>query len=164
MGGMVGMWLGVNAPQRIERLVLCNTAAYLGPAQMWDERIETVRRAGMAALVEGVLERWFTAQFRSAAPDKVEPIKRMLLSTSPEGYAGCCMAIRDMGQRQSIRSIKLPTLVIAGSRDPSTPPERAREIADAIVGSKLVILEAAHLSNVEQAERFNRELVDFLRG
>ena len=96
MGGMVGMWLGSNAAERIERLVLCNTSAQIGTPELWNSRIEMVRGGGMEAVTPAVLERWFTSGFRARAPQAVEKVRRMLLATPPEGYAACCAAIRDM--------------------------------------------------------------------
>jgi|SRR5215470_4309743 len=161
-GGMVGMWLASNAPERVERLVLCNTSAHLPGRELWNARIEAVRTSGMAAVAPQVLERWFTPEFRDRAPEAVERVRRMLLTTPAEGYAACCAAIRDMDQRETIASIRAPTLVIVGTRDPATPPEHGRAIADRIRGAQVVELPAAHLSNIEAAERFTEALVDFL--
>jgi 3-oxoadipate enol-lactonase len=161
-GGMVGMWLGINAADRIERLALCNTAAQIPPRSMWDDRIRMVREGGMASLTEAVLQRWFTERFRTAAPEKVEPVRRMLLATPPEGYAGCCAAIRDMDQTESIRGIRLPTLVVVGKHDPATLPAYGELIAERIPGARLVVLDAAHLSNIEAAAAFNEAVVGFL--
>ena len=163
-GGMVGMWLACNAPERVERLVLCNTSAYLGPKELWKARIDAVRAGGMEAVTPQVLERWFTPEFRARAPEAVEKVRRMLLTTPAEGYAACCAAIRDMDQRETIAAIRAPTLVVVGSRDPATPPEHGRAIADRIRGAKLVELPAAHLSNVEAAEAFTAPVLEFLSG
>jgi 3-oxoadipate enol-lactonase len=163
MGGMVGMWLGTHVPERIETLVLANTAAWMGPPEVWQARIEAVLRDGMSAVTDAVIERWFTPGFRAAAPETVQGIAGMLLATPPAGYAGCCAAIRDMDQRQSLGIIRAPVLVIGGTHDPSTPLAKAQEIADAIAGARLVALDAAHLSNVEQAEAFTAALIEFLK-
>src|SRR5207253_4159494 len=161
-GGMVGMWLAVNAPDRIERLVLSNTSAYLGPPELWNARIEAVRSSGMQAIVPQVLERWFTAEFRARAPETVEKVRRMLLATPPEGYVACSAAIRDMDQREAISAIRAPTLVVVGARDPATAPEHGRQIAERIGGSKVVELPAAHLSNVEAADQFTAAVLEFV--
>jgi 3-oxoadipate enol-lactonase len=161
-GGMVGMWLGSNAPERIERLVLCNTSAQLGTPEFWNSRIELVRRGGMEAVTPMVLERWFTSDFRARAPQAVEKVRRMLLATPPEGYTACCAAIRDMDQREAIRSIRAPTLVVAGVHDPATPPDHGREIAGRIPGATLLELEAAHLSNIEASDQFTAVVLEFL--
>lgn len=160
-GGMVGMWLGANAGHRLERLVIANSAAQIGAPETWNERIATVRAKGMAAIVPGVIERWFTARFQKAQPDVVAGIAAMLEATPVEGYAACCAAVRDQDQREAIRAIGVPTLVIGGTHDLATPFEKAQEIATAIPGARLVELDAAHLSNIEQAEAFDRHLLDF---
>lgn len=162
MGGMVGQWLGANAPERFSRLVLCNTAAHMGPPEAWDARIAIVREKGMDALVDPVVERWFTEGFRDAHPERVAPIIAMLRATDPEGYAASCAAVRDMDQRDLLPSIRVPTLVIGGSRDPATPIAKSHELVAGISGARLVELDAAHLSNVEQPERFTEALIDFL--
>jgi len=161
-GGMVGMWLASNAPERVERLVLCNTSAHLPGRELWNVRIEAVRATGMAAVAPQVLERWFTAGFRARASEAVEKVRQMLLTTPAEGYAACCAAIRDMDQRETIASIRAPTLVVVGSRDPATPPEHGRAIADRIRGARVIELPAAHLSNVEAVEAFNEAVLGFL--
>jgi len=162
MGGMVGMWLGTHAPERIERLVLCNTSAQLGTPETWNSRIELVRRAGMQAVAPMVIERWFTSDFRARAPQAVERIRSMLLATSPDGYAACCAALRDMDQLEAIRSIQAPTFVVVGTHDPATPPDHGRAIAGRIPRATLVELEAAHLSNIEAADRFTAAVLEFL--
>ncbi len=161
-GGMVGMWLGVNAPERITHLALCNTSAHVGAPEVWDQRIATVRAEGMAAIVPGVIDRWFTKRFQAAEPVSVEQIAAMLRTNPPEGYAACCAAVRDMDQRVAIRAIRVPTLVIAGQHDLATPPDHARLIAESIARARYVELDAAHLSNIEQAGPFTRHLLDFL--
>jgi len=161
-GGMVGQWLGTNAPQRIGRLVLCNTAAHMAPADLWNQRIAAVTANGMAPLVESVVERWFTKAFREKAPQAVDRIRQMLLTTPPHGYAGCCAAVRDMDQRETIRSVTAPTLVIGGRQDPATPLAAAELIQKRIPGARLVVLEAAHLSNIEQPAEFTAAVLEFL--
>lgn len=162
LGGMAGMWLGVNAPERLDKLVLCNTAARIAPPEMWNARIDTVRNRGMAEIVDAVLERWFTAAFRQAAPPALERVRQTFLTTPPNGYAACCAAVRDMDQRAAISRIGLPTLVIAGSQDMATPPADGRFLAENIPGARYAELEAAHLSNVEVEERFTTAVTNFL--
>ncbi|KPF71618.1 3-oxoadipate enol-lactonase [Bosea sp. AAP35] len=163
-GGMVGQWLATHARERMGRLVLANTAAHMGPASLWDGRIETARSQGMDALVKGVLERWFSPRFREAEPTTVARVGSMLTTTPAIGYATCCAAIRDMDQREAIRSVTNPVLVIIGTVDPATPPAAGHLIAQAIPGSRTVELEAAHLSNLEQPEAFTNAVQDFLAG
>ena len=160
-GGMVGQWLGWRTPERLERLILANTSACMGPPSGWDERIRAVRSAGMGAMTEAVLERWFTPAFNAKASPELEAVRSMLLATKPQGYAGCCAAIRDMDQRALLPLIDVPTLIIAGDADPATPIEHAHLLANSIRGATLCVLPAAHLSNVEQPEAFAKAVLDF---
>ena len=165
IGGMTGMWLASEAPERIERLVLCCTSALLGPKSVWDERIETATERGMTALVDGVIERWFTPGFRLDNPEPVEKMARTLRGTDPEGYAGCCAAIRDMDLRDRLPSIRSPTLVVSGADDPATPPDHGRFIADAVPGARFELVpEAAHIANVEQPETVTRLILTHLEA
>lgn len=163
IGGMVGMWLASEAPELVERLVLCCTSALLGPRDLWDERIAVARSQGMDALVDGVTERWFTPDFFSSNPETVKKAARMLRETDPEGYAGCCAAIRDMDLRDRLPSIKSPTLVISGADDPASPPEHGAQIRDFVPNARLqVIPDASHLANIEQVEAVTRAILDHL--
>lgn len=162
MGGAIGQWLGANAPERIERLVLANTGAIFGSPEVWQQRLEAVRTGGMAAVTEAVIQRWFTQGFIARAPDAVERVREILLATPAQGYAGCCAALRDVDYRPLLPRIAIPTLVIGGVHDGATPPERAEELAGKIPHARLVMLDASHLAAVEQAEPFNRALADFL--
>jgi 3-oxoadipate enol-lactonase len=162
MGGTVGMWLGTHAADRIDRLVLCNTAPYFGPPELMNARMATVRAQGMAAIVDGVIERWFAPAFRAADPATVQRIREMLLASSPEGYVACCAALRDLDLWDTLRGIRAPTLVIAGSDDPSSPPATALAIAAAIPGARCIELPAAHLSNLGAAAAFNASVLGFL--
>jgi 3-oxoadipate enol-lactonase len=132
------------------------------PRDAWQGRIELALGRGMQPLVEAVLSRWFTAGFRAAQPAKVERVRQMLLETDARGYAACAAAIRDMDLREDLKSIIATTLVIGGTSDPATPPAQAELINSSIQGSKLVMLEAAHLSNIERAPEFTATLLDFL--
>ncbi len=164
MGGVTGMWLGVNAPDRFDRLVLCNTGAKIGDAATWQQRIDTVLSAGMDPLVDAVVDRWFTKRFQQAEPAAVDRIRAMIKTTPPAGYAGCSAALRDVDLREAIKAIGLPTLVVAGRHDPSTPLADAEEIQAAIRGSHIAVLDSAHLSNIEQEAEFNRTVATFLKG
>jgi 3-oxoadipate enol-lactonase len=163
MGGMSGMWAGIHHADRFTRLVLCNTAAGMPTADMWNQRIATVKRDGLKPLIPTIVDRWFTKRFQSAAPKAVARVVEMLETTPPEGYAACSAAIRDMDQREAIRSIRLPTLVISGTHDGSTPAARGREMAEAIPGARYVELDAAHLSNIEQEQAFTDTVLGFLK-
>ena len=163
LGGMVAMWLASRAPERVERLVLCCTAARLGPPEFWEERAELVRREGMAAVADTVVGRWFTPRFHERRASEVDRFRAMLLGTDPESYAYCCEAIRDLDLRDGLPAIVAPTIVIAGAEDPSTPVEHAEAIVGAIPGSRLVVIpDAAHLANVEQADAVNDAVLEHL--
>lgn len=162
MGGMVGMWLLTHAPQRIGRAVLANTGAYLGGPDLWNARIRTAKSEGLAGLTAATMDRWFTREFQERSPQAVERVAQMFRATPPQGYAACAAAIRDMDQRDSIRAITNPVLVIVGTHDPATPPTMGGLIADHIKGSRLLALEAAHLSNIEASNSFNRAILSFL--
>ncbi|MFN3769292.1 MAG: 3-oxoadipate enol-lactonase [Ectopseudomonas guguanensis] len=165
MGGLIGQWLALNAPERIARLVLCNTAAKIGAPEVWNPRIETVLTGGAQAmrdLRDASISRWFTAGFAAAQPQQVEPIVGMLAQTSPEGYAANCAAVRDADFREQLGSIVAPTLIVCGSGDPVTTTEHGRFMQQRIAGAELVEFHAAHLSNVEAGVAFTQALLDFL--
>jgi 3-oxoadipate enol-lactonase len=159
LGGAVGMWLGANAADRLDRLVLAGTSAYLGPPERWIERAETVRAQGMEPLADATMARWFTPSFDGAAL-----FRQTFLAAPPEGYAACCDALRDWDFRDELGTIAAPTLVLVGSEDPATPPDQAQAIADVTPGAQIeVISGAAHLLNVERPEPFNRAVHEHLR-
>lgn len=162
MGGMTGMWLALHAPHRLRKLILCNTAAKIGTAENWNARIETVRKTGMKSISSAVIERWLSPRFRAASPQIASETMRILESADPEGYVANCAAVRDFDARETVVSIKVPTLVIAGTHDPATTPEDGRFLATNIQGARYVELDAAHLSNIEQHERFSEEVRAFL--
>ena len=162
LGGMTAMWAASHRPERVARLALCNTSAHLPPAALWHSRMELVRREGMRAIAPAVIERWFTAGFRSSHPEKVARIEGMLEATPAEGYAAACGAIAEMNQLSDIRRIAAPTLVICGAEDPATPLAHSAALCDAIADSRLVVLPAAHLSNVERPQDFSAAVRDFL--
>jgi 3-oxoadipate enol-lactonase len=164
MGGLVGMWLGAHAASRVDRLVLCSTGARIGTAESWNARIEGVRQGGMRSISSSVLERWFTQEFRRAAPEVVAGVRRVIETTPAQGYAACCAAIRDADERADLAAIRAPTLVISGRHDPATPPAEGQAVANAVPGARYVELPAAHLSNIEAAAAFNTELLGFLAG
>ena len=152
LGGMVGIWLGAHAPERLERLVLASTAPRLPPAEQWVERAATVRREGMAAIVDAVVGRWFTPRF---AGDR-EHWRAMLVSTPPEGYARCCEAIAAMDLREDLHDIRVPTTVILCRHDPVIDDENRRLLAEA---GRVVEIDAAHLANVEQPDAFDQAVL-----
>ena len=164
MGGMTGLWLAINHPGNFTRMSACNTSAFLPPAELWNDRITAVLQGGMAVIDQAVMERWFTQAFREAQPKEAERVRQMILTSRPAGYAGCCAAIRDMDQRADIGAIDLPALVVIGAQDPATPPDHGELIVAAVKGAQSVTLDAAHLSNIEQPDAFNRAVFGFLAG
>jgi 3-oxoadipate enol-lactonase len=162
LGGMVGLWLGAHAPERLNRLVVCNTAAVLGPRSAWDARIEAVNRGGMAAVAGAVVERWLTPAFRQREPAAADRLTRMLLETNPEGYVAACAAVRDMDQRATVSAVRAPTLVVAGRHDLAVPLAAARWLVEHIPGARGLDLDAAHLSNIEAEPLFNEQVFEFL--
>jgi 3-oxoadipate enol-lactonase len=154
LGGAVGMRLALDAPERVERLVLACTSARFGEAAQWTDRAATVRTEGLEPIVDAVLARWFTPAF-----DDVSTFRDMFLATDPEGYARCCDALARWDVRDELGAIQAPTLVIAGAEDPSAPPVEGELLASRIPNARLEILDgAAHLANVERADAFNRLL------
>jgi 3-oxoadipate enol-lactonase len=162
LGGITGMWLGIHAPERLQRLVLANTAARIGPPENWNTRIAKVQAGGMASISQAVLERWFTTGFIAKHPDTWAMMRKMMERTPAEGYMACCAAIRDMDQRDAIAAISAPTLVIAGTQDVATPAADGRFLAEHIKGAAYIELNAAHLSNIEAAPGFTAALLAFL--
>ena len=162
MGGMVGQWLGANAPERIGRLILANTACYYPDPANWLARIKAVQEGGIAAVADTVIAGWLTADFREREPRIAAHLKAMLTATPVAGYLGCCEALSTLDQRALLPKIKSPTLVIAGRHDLSTPIAAGEFIRSQIPGASLTILDAAHISNIEQAHAFTDAVVGFL--
>ena len=163
LGGIVGMALALEAPERVERLVLACTSAYLGPPEGWAERARIVRTAGMEAIADTVVGRWFTPELPREQPETVARFRAMLAATPPEGYARCCEAVGAWDARERISAIASPVLVVAGKDDPATPVENAELIASRIPGARLHVLErAAHLANVERATAFTSAVLEHL--
>lgn len=156
LGGLTAMWLGVRHAARVRSLILANTAARVGTPERWAERIVKVRNEGMTAVANMITAAWFSPAFRQREPAIVARFHEMVATTNPDGYAGCCAALRDADLRDEIGRIRSFALVIAGDQDASTTVADAQAISFAIPGSTLVTLPAAHLSNVECAESFSR--------
>jgi 3-oxoadipate enol-lactonase len=165
MGGMIGQTFALKYPGSCRSLALCDTTSRY-PAEaagMWVERIKTVEAHGMEPLIAPTLERWFTEPFRNVHPQVVEKVKAMIRTTPATGYIGCSHAIPKINLTERLKEIRCPTVVIVGKDDPGTPLAMAEEIHQALPGSTLVVIaSAAHLSNLEQPEAFNRALADFL--
>jgi 3-oxoadipate enol-lactonase len=163
IGGMTGMWLGVHAPERIDRLVICCTGMQLPTPEMWTDRAVLVREQGLGEVIDATMERWFTPGFPERSPEVVERIREEFLATDREGYAGCCEALSEFDMRGQLVAITAPTLVIAGEDDPVGTPERAAAIGEEIGDSRVVVLpNARHLAAVEQAEAVTHELEQHL--
>jgi len=167
MGGMIGQYFALAAPQRLNKLVIANSTSRIPPeaGPLWDERIAIARAQGCAGVVEGTLARWFTPGFRAAQPDAVARIAAQIRNTPAAGYIGCASAIRALDITAKIGAIAAPTLVIAGADDPGTPPAMSEVIASTIPGARLEIIpSASHLSCIEQPEIFKQLVANFLKG
>lgn len=161
IGGMVGQWLSVRHPERIERLVLANTAAFIGAPDFWQQRIESITKEGVASIWEATQARWFTTEFLASETALIEQLESMFKSIDTAGYAACCAAIRDMDSRPFTHLNKLPTLIIAGSEDMATTLGQSEELHEFCENSVLLVLEAGHLSNLECQSEFNHGLLSF---
>ena len=164
LGGMVGMWLAANAPQRIDQLGLICTSACVPPASKWLKRAETVRSEGMAAIADAVVDAWFTPRFRDAHPETFASFLAMIRAAPPLGYAGCCAALAGMDLRPELAQIVAPTLVIAGASDVAIPPDHGRAIAEGVPDSRFELVAGAHIANVESADAVTTLLLDHMMG
>jgi 3-oxoadipate enol-lactonase len=162
-GGAVGQWLGIHAPERINRLILANTSSYLGPAEPWNGLINTVRQTDdLSEIADMFIGNWFPAHMLETERDLVSSFRKMVLSTNPQGLAGTFAAIRDLDMRRTVALIGNPTLVIAGQFDTVTLPGHGELIAATVPGAKLVMLPAVHLSNIERQADFLHAVLEFL--
>jgi 3-oxoadipate enol-lactonase len=162
MGGMVGQWLGANAPDRLDKMVLANTACYYADPTNWLNRIKAVNEGGIAAIADTVIATWLSADFREREPQASMEMKAMLLASPVQGYLACCEALSRLDQRELLPRIKCPTLVIAGRYDQATPIAAGELIRSRIPRASMTILDAAHISNVEQPHAFTEAVVGFL--
>ena len=162
LGGLTAMWLALRAPARVDRIVLANTNARVGTSETWDQRMSAVRAWGMGAVAKATLERWFTPAFLQESAGVCDTIRAMVAACPPEGYLGCCAALRAADLREQVAAITAPTLVITGAHDPVTPPAAAAELGARIPHARVVTLEAAHLSNVERPTAFTSAVLAFL--
>ena len=165
LGGMIGQSLGAVHGDRLSSLILCDTTSYTPSPELWDERIQTVRNSGMAAVVDATIDRWFTKPGQERLPEEVKTVRRMILNTSVEGFCGCCSAIRTLDLRQAICGISARTLIIVGEQDQGTPVSEARFIKERLASSIMEIIpDAAHFVNVERADIFNSTILEFLKS
>ncbi len=162
MGGMVGQWLGANAPDRFNKMILANTSCYYPDPTNWHNRIKAVRESGIASVADAVIGGWLTADFRERDPDATAKMKAMLLATPVDGYLAACEALSTLDQRALLPKIKSPVLVIAGRHDNATPVAAGEFIRANIPGASMTLLDAAHISNVEQSHAFTEAVVGFL--
>lgn len=165
IGGMIAQQFAADHAERLDRLVLCDTGMRIGTPEMWQERVDGVRRKGLAGMADGVLQRWFTERFMQERPAETAGYRNMLTRTPAGGYAGACAAIRDADLTDAAGGIRAPTLVVCGSEDIATPPEMAAELAGRVPGAHSVSIDgAAHLPCVEQPAAVARELAAFLEA
>ena len=162
LGGMVGQWLAAHAPQRLGKVILANTTCYYPDPANWDARIKAVREGGLAAVADSVVAGWLTADFREREPQITAGMKAMLGASPLHGYLACCEALRLLDQRELLSTIKSPTLIIAGRHDTATPIAAGEYLRSRIPGASLTILDAAHISNVEQPHAFTDAVTGFL--
>ena len=164
LGGMTGQALAALHPEKVDRLVLVATAAYLPPQALWEERADIVRQKGMAAVADNVIKRWFTPA-EQASPGAASTLRILVEDIDPNGYANCCMAIGRMDLRSRIGAIRAPTLVISGAQDPATPAAMGEEIANLVPGAEFVVTpDSAHLIAVERPEALTAHIARFLGG
>lgn len=162
IGGLVGQWLALREPQRIDRVVLCSTAAKIGTAAIWRARIEQVRSKGLQDIVDGVVTRWFTAGFVAAHPAVIQAVRTRFLDTSPQAYAAYCQVLLETDLSEALPGIKQPTLAVVGKQDPVTPPAEVRFIAERVADGHYAEMAGAHLCNIESTTAFNAAVLDFL--
>ena len=164
IGGMIGMSLALQAPDRLHKLALCNTAPKIGTLEFWNTRIQTVQSKGMKEVAGAVASRWFTPGFQQSSPEKVASAIRVLESLDPQGYVGGCTAVRDFDFRESVAQIRVQTLVLAGTHDPAATPADGRHLAEQIPGARYAELNTSHLSNIEAPVQFNDAVLAFLNA
>lgn len=163
MGGMIGQQIGARYPERVYSLSLCDTASEMPPRSMWEERFSIASKQGTKGLLETTIQRWFTAPFIARNPEPIDNVRRMISSTGVEGYTACASAVRDMAQTTMLLKVKAPTMVLVGRQDPGCTVEQATVVHRMIDASQMIILEdAAHLSNIEQSQLFNKTLRSFI--
>lgn len=160
LGGVVAQSIALKEPNRVLGLVLANTGAKVGSAQVWGDRVQAVRSAGVASLIPALISRWFTAGFAQAHPARVRAMAEILEEANPQGYVMACESLAQADLREAIHAIKAPTLVIAGEEDLTTPVSDSEYLASTIPGARLTILKAAHISNIEQPGEFARLVLE----
>lgn len=163
LGGMIGQWLGCFAGPRVERLVLCNTAARIGDEARWAERMNQVKALGMEQVARQVVPRWLAPSFPSREPDLFATLLTTFRETDPAGYIACCQALQEADLRSDVNRIRVPTLIIGGALDTSTSAEEAHFLQSQIDNAELTVFtDAAHLSNLDLPEAFTDRIRRFL--
>ncbi|MFN8457032.1 MAG: 3-oxoadipate enol-lactonase [Anaerolineae bacterium] len=163
IGGMIALDFTGRHPERVKALVLCNTASKIGTAEMWHERIETIRQNGIASLAETILGRWLSASFISQQPARYRGYYNMLTRTPAAGYIAACEAIRDADLSAIVGSIHIPALVVAGTEDLATPPAVVRGLAEALPQAQFELLQGVgHIPSIEQPAKLTAEIRQFL--
>jgi 3-oxoadipate enol-lactonase len=163
LGGQVGIWLGSEVPDRIERLSLWSTGPVIATAQSWHERAASVSADGMAAIAAASMGRWFTPSYLAANPVDAGRWEAMVAGIDPAGYVACCEVLATSDLRDRLAAITAPTLVVAGESDQTTPPAMLVELAAALADSRFEVLSpAAHLAAIEQAGAAADLLLDHL--
>lgn len=162
LGGLTAIWLAIHHPSRFNRFIFANTGARIGTVPMWDDRIATIRTSGMKPLAETMMHRWFTSSFMQQHPQEIALPRAVMEQTDPDGYIGCCLALRDEDLRPHVTEIQSQCLVITGTYDVATPPNLGQWLHEQLTHSKYIELEAAHLSAWEVPEAFQSAILDFL--
>ena len=164
MGGLIGQWLGINHSKRISKLILSNTDSKIGAVENWIDRIKMIQNEGMQSIIEGTMDRWFTADFRKNNPSRIAEIKSVFAKNSIVGYTNSCAAVRDADFRNDLQKITVETLVITGNEDAVTNVEQAELLVKAIPNASLKVIPACHLSATELPEVYTKVLIDFIVG
>lgn len=164
IGGLTGQWLGIHAPERLNKLILCNTAVKIGNKEGWNTRIEMVQKNGLNSIVSGTRERWFTPEFINENKAEVDSVLTRFVQTPLAGYVSCCAAVRDADFTDEVYKIPVPTLIISGTEDLVTTVKDGEFLLEKIPNSRLATLKTAHISNIEKADDFSKLLIEFIKN
>jgi 3-oxoadipate enol-lactonase len=164
IGGLTGQWMGIHAPERLNKLILCNTAVKIGNNEGWNTRIETVQKNGLESIVLGTQERWFSSEFVTGNKDEVDAVLVTFVQTPLEGYISCCAAVRDADFTEEVSKISAPTLIISGTEDLVTTIKDGDFLMEKIPNSILAAFKTAHISNIEKADDFTKLLIEFIKN
>lgn len=164
IGGLTGQWLGIHAPERLNKLIICNTAVKIGNTEGWNSRIDAVRQNGLNSIVSGTQERWFTSEYVIENKREVDTVLAKFVQTPLSGYVSCCAAVRDADFTDEVRKISAPTLIISGTEDLVTTINDGDFLMEKIPNSILAALKTAHISNIEKADDFTKLLIEFIKN